>query len=65
MNLSISGVRQELGRVLTQQSLRLRGGSVHINLAGQQANTLLHNGQAWREFPRTALNHPEARRQPH
>ena len=54
MNLSITGVRLELGRVLTQQSPGLRGGSVHINLSGQQANTLLHDGQAWKEFPRTA-----------
>jgi nucleoside-diphosphate-sugar epimerase len=54
MNLSITGVRLELGRVLTQQSSKLRGGSVHINLSGQQANTLLHDGQAWKEFPRTA-----------
>ena len=55
MNLSITGVRLELGRVLAQQSSKLRGGSVHINLSGQQANTLLHDGQAWKEFPRTAL----------
>lgn len=29
--------------------------SVHINLTGQQANTLLHDGHAWRDFPRTLL----------
>src|ERR1700690_2405968 len=56
MNLSITGVRLELGRVLTQQSSRPRGSSVHINLSGQQANTLLHDGHAWKEFPRTALS---------
>jgi len=27
---------------------------VHINLCGQQANTLLHDGQAWKKFSRTA-----------
>jgi len=59
MKLSITGVRLELGRVLMQQPSRLLGGSVHINLSGQQANTLLHDGQAWKEFPRTA---PEATR---
>ena len=54
MNLSITGARLELGRVLAQQSSKFRGGPVHINLSGQQANTLLHDGQAWKEFPRTA-----------
>ena len=54
MNLSITGARLELGRVLTQQPPGLRGGPVHIDLCGQQANTLLHDGQAWKEFPRTA-----------
>ena len=54
MNLSISGARLELGRVHSRQSPRLRGGPVHVNLCGQQANTLLHDGQAWKEFPRTA-----------
>jgi nucleoside-diphosphate-sugar epimerase len=55
MNLSITGARLELGRVLIQQPSRLRGGPVHINVSGQQANTLLHDGQAWKEFPRIAL----------
>jgi nucleoside-diphosphate-sugar epimerase len=55
MNLSITGARLELGRVLMQEPSRLRGGPVHINVSGQQANTLLHDGQAWKEFPRSAL----------
>ncbi len=59
MNVSITGARLELGRVLTQQLPRFRGGTVHINLSGQQANTLLHDGHAWKEFPRTA---PDATR---
>jgi len=52
MSLSITGQRSELGRLLSQQALR---GSVHINVAGQQANTLLHDGHAWKDFARTAL----------
>ncbi len=28
---------------------------MHINVAGQQANTLLHDGHAWKDFARTAL----------
>lgn len=55
MNLSITGARLELGRVLTQQSAGRRGGHVHVNLSGQQANTLLHDGQAWKDFSRAAL----------
>src|SRR5262249_49285834 len=29
--------------------------NVHINVAGQQANTLLHDGHAWKDFQRGAL----------
>ena len=29
--------------------------NVHINLAGQRANSLLHDGRAWKGFARTAL----------
>jgi nucleoside-diphosphate-sugar epimerase len=52
MSLSITGQRCELGRLLTQQTAR---GRVHINVAGQQANTLLHDGHAWKDFARAAL----------
>ena len=52
MSLSITGTRSELGRLLSQQRAR---GKVHINIAGQQANTLLHDGHAWKGFERTAL----------
>ncbi len=31
------------------------GRPIHINLAGQQANTLLHDGHAWEGFARKAL----------
>ena len=53
MSASITGRHSELGRLLAQQSAR---GSVHFNLAGQQANTLLHDGHAWKDFARTALS---------
>jgi len=52
---AITGAHQELGRIVVQRLGRLRSGSVHINLSGQQANTLLHDGHAWRDFPRSAL----------
>lgn len=52
MGLSISGQRSELGRLLRR---RRAPGSVHINLAGQHANTLLHDGHAWKDFARVAL----------
>ena len=55
MNVSITGRRSELGGILA----RRRGASgcenLHINVAGQQANTLLHDGHAWKDFARTAL----------
>jgi nucleoside-diphosphate-sugar epimerase len=38
---------------------RKRGASaaagIRIDVAGQQANTLLHDGHAWKDFPRTAM----------
>jgi nucleoside-diphosphate-sugar epimerase len=52
MSLSITGRHSELGRLLSKQTVR---GHVHFNLAGQQANTLLHDGHAWKDFARTAL----------
>ena len=47
MTLSITGARLELGGVLKQQPSRGEGAAVHINVSGQQANTLLHDGHAW------------------
>lgn len=49
---SITGARSELGRLLLQ---RRAPGRVHVNVAGQQANTLLHDGHAWEAFARAAL----------
>jgi nucleoside-diphosphate-sugar epimerase len=50
--LSLTGAHSELGRLLAQQKTKNR---VHINVAGQEANTLLHDGHAWKDFERTAL----------
>jgi nucleoside-diphosphate-sugar epimerase len=55
MNTSITGVRSELGRLLARHRATKAPGHVHINVAGQQANTLLHDGHAWKDFARTAL----------
>jgi nucleoside-diphosphate-sugar epimerase len=52
MTVTITGARSELGRLLAG---RRASGKVHINIAGQQANTLLHDGHAWKGFARTAL----------
>jgi len=53
---TISGLRLELGRTLAQRTTKLPVGRVHINVSGQQANTLLHDGHAWKDFARTALS---------
>lgn len=50
--VSVTGARSELGRLFATARAT---GSVHINLAGQQANTLLHDGHAWQGFARNAL----------
>jgi nucleoside-diphosphate-sugar epimerase len=52
MSLTIIGARSELGRLLAR---RRAAGKVLINVAGQQANTLLHDGHAWKGFARTAF----------
>jgi nucleoside-diphosphate-sugar epimerase len=52
MSLAIIGGRTELGRVLA----RCRAtGKALINVGGQEANTLLHDGHAWQDFERRAL----------
>jgi nucleoside-diphosphate-sugar epimerase len=53
MGMTITAARSELGRLLSQRSAT---GRVHINLAGQQANTLLHDGHAWQGFAHAALS---------
>ena len=52
MSVSITGGRSELGRLLARQRAPHK---THFNVAGQHANTLLHDGHAWKEFPRVAL----------
>ena len=52
MPLTITGAQTELGRLLAVQTTRAK---VHINVAGQPANTLLHDGHAWKDFARSAL----------
>ena len=51
--VSVTGRRSELGRLFAKARAT---GSVHINIAGQQANTLLHDGHAWKGFARIALS---------
>ena len=55
MNVSITGTRSELGGILARRGGASGAGSPHINVAGQQANSLLHDGYAWKDFARTAL----------
>lgn len=50
MPTDITGQRTELGQLLRRQALPA---GVHFNLAGQQANTLLHDGHAWRGLVRS------------
>src|SRR5215467_8918180 len=52
MTLTVTGARSELGALLSRCKSRA---NVHINVAGQQANTLLHDGHAWKDFQRVAL----------
>ena len=52
MSLSITGIRSELGQVLAGTARPGAAATVHFNLAGQQANTLLHDGHAWKDFAR-------------
>jgi len=55
MTVSITGARSELGGVLARQGEVSASKNIQINVAGQQANTLLHDGHAWKDFPRRAL----------
>ena len=55
MTVSITGTRSELGGILARRRAASATKKIHINVAGQQANTLLHDGHAWKDFARTAL----------
>jgi nucleoside-diphosphate-sugar epimerase len=52
MPLSITGARSELGACFRGRETRA---SVHVNIAGQEANTLLSDGHGWKDFERIAL----------
>ncbi len=47
MKGTITGQRSELGRLLAKATA---SAGVHFNVAGQQANSLLHDGQAWKDI---------------
>lgn len=55
MKPPITGTRTELGRVLAHRMPARMVARIRFNVAGQQANTLLHDGHAWRGFPAAAL----------
>jgi nucleoside-diphosphate-sugar epimerase len=55
MNVPLTGARSELGSIVAPRLAARAGKQIHINVAGQQANTLLHDGHAWKNFARTAL----------
>src|SRR5512143_3715328 len=55
MNVPLTGARSELGSIVAPRLAASAGKQIHINVAGQQANTLLHDGHAWKNFARTAL----------
>jgi len=48
-------MRSELGSIIARRRGAGGAGNIRINVAGQQANTLLHDGHAWKDFRRTAL----------
>lgn len=55
MNASITGLRTELGSVLAQRMTPGADTRIQFNVASQAANSLLHDGHAWKDFPRRAL----------
>ncbi len=55
MNFSITGTRSELGRILARRRATNSSEGIHIDVAGQQANGLLHDGHAWKDFAHMAL----------
>jgi nucleoside-diphosphate-sugar epimerase len=54
MTIAITGMRSELGRVLARKRDAGAAARIHFDVAVQRANTLLHDGHAWKDFPRTA-----------
>jgi nucleoside-diphosphate-sugar epimerase len=54
MKMSITGARSELGGILARRAAS-DAENLHINVTGQQANSLLHDGHSWKDYSRTAL----------
>jgi nucleoside-diphosphate-sugar epimerase len=53
MPISIIGRQSELGKLLAHHAGAGPDLKLLVNLAGQQANTLLHDGHAWKDFDKT------------
>lgn len=53
MPISITGRQSELGKLLAREDVADVALTLHINIAGQQANTLLHDGHAWKGFDKS------------
>jgi nucleoside-diphosphate-sugar epimerase len=50
---SITGRQSELGKLLAREAVSDPALKLHIHIAGQQANTLLHDGHAWKGFDKS------------
>lgn len=55
MHVTTTVTRSELGGILARRRAARATESIHINLSGQQANSLLHDGHAWKDFARATL----------
>ena len=53
MPTSITGRQSELGKLLAQATPETPALRLHFNIAGQPANTLLHDGHAWKGFDKS------------
>jgi nucleoside-diphosphate-sugar epimerase len=55
MKSHITGLHSELGAILAQRAAETAVQGIQFNVVGQQANTLLHDGHAWEDFPQRLL----------
>lgn len=55
MKSNITGLHSELGSIFAPSVVEGATQNIHFNLVGQQANSLLHDGHAWKDFPQRAL----------
>ena len=53
MPTTITGRQSELGKLLAQKAHDSPSMRLHVNIAGQPANTLLHDGHAWKGFDKS------------